>query len=289
MALTKEQVAEHILRSGSVAMVELATLLGDTAESCVDGRGRVGVIGTPGGNIGELVLALTAAENVARRPVNDDLIVVSEGGMTIFKRCLEAFGRMYMHSDAHALAHLGLDEATLRTSPHSARQRLLFQLIQPDNIGCGHLRLMVQNPDAYHVRRSLVAALIEAFYTRLWQGDDRLDFVVLRGEHQEGAVVNIVIDDANISARTMIPTVSPMLDGEQMFVNHPQASWFLRVESAHYIGNVVGFAVDRDPYLEEIRRLGDLQLKETLTRLAPGLPVYNAYFRNGQLDRVEVA
>jgi hypothetical protein len=52
-----------------VRWVKMAALLLHGKSSCVDGRDDHGVIGTPGGDAGEFLLALTSIERVDRQAV----------------------------------------------------------------------------------------------------------------------------------------------------------------------------------------------------------------------------
>lgn len=279
--LTAEEVEMHI-KEGGLNWVKMEDLLEASPESCVDGRGRESIIGTPGGNAGEFILALTSAEEVSGRKIPLDQMD------EILGRYLEKTGKFYMHTDDHALRKAGLTEAEARRGSVDKKRRkeLLAALANPANGGCGHLRLMAQNPNEYEVRPELVAEAIKAIYRALWDGKD-IEFVILEGGHNEGAVVNIVIDGEEVTAETQIPTISPTIGDVQMFVNHPQAALFMRKETARYMADVTGWELDLEEFIKQTEQIGNKQLVATIGHLADGLPIFTAHFKNGKLDKVK--
>ena len=63
---------KRFIEEGQITWVEAKDLLDATAESCVDGRGHDGIVGTPGGNAGEFILALTAVEKASGQKLDLD-------------------------------------------------------------------------------------------------------------------------------------------------------------------------------------------------------------------------
>ncbi|MEZ4410305.1 MAG: hypothetical protein R3A52_28070 [Polyangiales bacterium] len=78
-----------------------STLLGASGASCIDGRADTPVLGTPGGDAGELALSLSALEQELGRPLRAEWIA------SLFDRYVESFGRFYVHTDRHTLRRLG--------------------------------------------------------------------------------------------------------------------------------------------------------------------------------------
>jgi len=286
MPLTNIEIASHIADDNNVTWVPAEELLADAMESCVDGRGELGIVGTPGGNAGEFLLALATLERVSGQPFPLDQLE------DFFHKYIDRFGKFYMHGDSHALARMPAEiweQATtaesqartmgnfLRNPPIDLQPRLLEELLKPDHIGCGHLKLMLTRPDDYGVRPELTLEFMRVFFTALWQGKP-LDYVVLEGDHQEGAVVNITIN-GDFQRQTLIPTITPQVGGSQMFVNHPQAAAFLRQELASGIDSLTSLKVDPQTFFQAMEELADQQLGHTLQALAKGLPVFEARFQ----------
>jgi len=285
VTLTRTEIQRHIQDDRQIAWIPAKELLADAIESCVDGRGELGVIGTPGGNAGEFLLSLAAVEEASGQPIDAQQIP------TYLDSYLSEFGRFYMHGDTHALSHLPaelLDQAApaenearrignfLRKPPAELHARLLDELVKPPNIGCGHLKLMLNRPDDYGVRPELTTAFLKAFFRALWSGAP-VDYIVLDGDHREGAVVNIVIE-GEVSSDMLVPTITPQVNGQQMFINHPQAVSFLRSELARGIGRILPIEVEAETLKNGIDALAERQLGHTLMALAKGLPLFEVRF-----------
>lgn len=286
MSLSPEEVAAHIRKPGVVNWTNLARVLVDGAQSCVDGREPGSVLGTPGGDAGEYLVALAVIEELTGRAIPDSEIPV------VFRRFLGHFGRFYMHTDSKAIttlaqslsederfAFLGCD--TVKTeelvrNPGDHAEALLPFLIAPDHVGCGHLKLALQHPDDYGVRQGLTEKLIETVFRELWAGAD-INYVVLQGGHAEGAVVQITAGKAK-HAYTRVPMVAPCRDHTQMFVNHPKVVEWMRSQMAHFLVEEEPLlrGVDGVSFAEAVNALAARQLGQTLAHLAQGLPVYTA-------------
>lgn len=295
--LSLPQILEHVGDARAVRWVKMGAFLLHGKISCVDGRDDAGVVGTPGGDAGEFLLALAAAELVTGKPIS------RAAEKSLLSAYMDAFGHFYLHSDTTALNRFILamradprlaDELPPRTTqgpgwrkfmaspPEKLRGVMLEHLLVPEHVGCGHLRLMLQNSDEYGVRSELVLAMIEEYYKHLWAGAIETQFVVLGGGHQEGAVVNVGID-REIWPFTAIPLVSPACNGTQMFVSHPEVTAYLRRNIAAFMTTRPETGVGRgelESLYEKMTLLGQKQLEATLARLAAGLPAFEARFES---------
>lgn len=301
--VTLADVQAHVADRNRVRWTKAATLMLQGTQACVDGRDARAIVGTPGGDAGELVLALAAAEAIRGRPFERD-----EVGQ-IFDAYLEAFGHFYLHSDDHALVALiddlahaypraGLPEAgdheaamaVLRKPPAELREAVTERLGDPRFVGCGHLRLMLQHPDEYGVRPELVAAVIESFYLDLWDGHPALELVVLHGSHHESAVLSVDLDLPQVRPYSRIPLISPRLGDTELFVNHPQVAHFVREQNASFLFEQIPLlrasGVDEATFLDQLDELANRQASTTLGYLADGLPHYTVRF-SGDAFEVE--
>ena len=286
MALTRDQVAAHLKAPGAINWVRLARLLHDRPLSCVDGRDEHAVLGTPGGHAGEYIVLLAVIETITGRPTDPARL----GGS--FDRFLDSFGAFYMHTDTHALENLakalaatqefadvGTDLASVEAlvrNPSDRAEALLPFLVQPDHVGCGHLKLQLLHPEEYSVRKELVETVIATVFRKLWAGAE-IDYVVLAGGHAEGAVVQITTGRTK-HPYTRVPMVAPQHDGQQMFVAHPKVVDWLRHNLALYVAEEVPELRGADPevFAADVNVLANQQLVATLDHLAKGLPVYTA-------------
>ncbi len=293
--LSQAAIEAHVGDPTSVRWMKLAALHLHGRLSCVDGRDETGVIGTPGGDSGEFLLALAAVEGVTGEKLSALQI------RTLFARRMETFGRFYLHGDVHAgnalikaiRADRRFDSAIGAISeslewrqffvapPVHVRELLTEYMTDPAHIGCGHLRLAMTTSEAYGVRPALVKEILRSFYRARWGGSVDAEYTVLPGGHEEGAVLNVRVDE-ELRSFTPVPLVSPTAGGSQMFVNHPQVSENLRRDLAHFLVRQSDAIEVSQPHFEplmaEMSKLAELQLAATLSRLAKGLPVYDVVF-----------
>lgn len=293
--LTLAQAEAHVGDPLSTRWLKLAALLVHGRLSCVDGRDPTGVLGTAGGDAGEFVLALAAVEHVTARPLSPEVIAA------LLARRIEVFGRFYVHSDIHAgnsliksmRADPRLDAALANVyeplewrrffaaPPPEVRSVVLEHSLRPEHQGCGHLRTMAQNPAGYGVRAGLVWDVLRAIYAHRWSGSIDVEVHMLPGGHAEGGVLVVQLEEG-VSPFSRIPLVSPLAEGTQLFVSHPQVADFLRKQQTHFL------AMQRDlldlPFgqAQDVERviaeLGARQTSHTLSVLAKGLPVFEARF-----------
>lgn len=305
--LTADDVQRHVGDRLTVKWIKLPALLVRGLVSCVDGRDDSGIIGSPGGDAGEMLVGLRALEKMLHRELSDAAVE------TLLARRLDVFGRFYMHTDLDAsnasIAAMRadprfagfIDDAAdmlewrrfLASPPREVRDALLEQSLQPQHIGCGHLRLSLTESRAYDTRPGLVASLLRNFQKKRWEGASELEVVALAGGHTERAVINVRIGGP-LMPFSRIPLVSPAVGGAQVFVHHPRITSYLRKQLAQFLSmqaDILGGGrhpggIDPDELHLEMERLGALQLGQTLGALAKGLPVYDVTF-HGE-ERVEV-
>lgn len=296
--VTAEHVQKHVGDPLTVRWIKLPALLVRGLVSCVDGRDDSGVIGSPGGDAGELLVGLRALEKMMGRELTDAEV------STLLARRLDAFGRFYMHTDVDAAntaframrndprftPHLTSVSSPLEwrrflaMPPKEIRAAVLENVFEPAHIGCGHLRLALTRPKDYDTRESLVAAMLRAFHLRRWEGAPEMEIVALAGGHTERAVLNIRIGGPLLSF-SRIPLISPAVGGAQVFVHHPRVTSYLRRQLAQFLvlqTDVLGIGsrepLDPEELHVEMERLGSVQLGRTLGELAKGLPIFDVTF-----------
>lgn len=300
--VTAEHVQKHVGDRLAVKWLKLPALLVRGLVSCIDGRDDSGVIGSPGGDVGEFLVGLRAIERMTRRELTDSQVA------TLLARRIDVFGRFYMHTDVpssnSAIAKMQRDprfDGALQSikdalgwrrfwaaPPNHVRDALLEYSLDPEHIGCGHLRLELTRAKEYGTREGLVRAVLASFHQTRWKGAPEMEYVPLAGGHTERALLNIRIGGPLVPF-SRIPLVSPAVGGAQVFIYHPRVTSYLRRQLAAFLAlqlDVVGEAVDADELHVEMERLGSTQLSVTLRELAKGLPVYDVTF-HGE-TRVEV-
>jgi len=294
------QSLESLLTHVHIPRVRVASLLMQGSEACVDGRETEAVIGTPGGDAGELLLVFATLEHLTGKALTD-----AEVAHLMHAR-VEHFGRQYFHSDDHALHHLKeelhasdqlrdvvapLDDdaflAFLKMPPLAAQPVLLQHLTRPANVGCGHLKLASLHADDYQMRRGLVTQLLRTFYKELWRHPEHVEFRVLHGDHQETAIIN-VRHRRDVRASTNVAAVSPRMGPHSFFVNHPEVNRFIRNENAAVLFEDAPHLtadIDVHAFERELHRLAEHTLQQTVHHLAPTLPVVEVFVEG---DDVEV-
>lgn len=259
---TLEQVAKHV-EGDLLQWIKMGAFTVHGRVSCIDGRGGNGCIGTPGGDMGEMVLILSTYEHL----IGCDLTLSQIN--YLFQHRLDTFGRFYLHTDetnaTRALEYIKKfivkDEAIIaeieeeltlnqilpenwlrefiHLTPESTHQAILDYLITPDCIGCGHLKLMLTKGEQYKVRPTLIKHLLRTFYEfSFWDETSDCDYVVLAGSHAECGVLSIEMQN-EIKPYTKIPLIAPSIpirNGvKQMFVSHPTIMTFLRKQQCDWL------------------------------------------------------
>ena len=293
--LTLEDVREHVGDPRSVRWIKLSSMIAHGGFSCIDGRDERGVVGSPGGDGGEFLLGLSAIERATDKKLDDDTVVRG-----LLAR-LDTFGHFYMHTDVHAFEELmdalkadhrlqptvsGMTQPEewadfLRGAAPELQDALLEHLLEPAHIGCGHIRLMLQHSDEYGIRKELVLSFLRAFYRLWWEGASEVGLTTLPCDHGEGAVVNIRLAE-EIWSLSRVPLISPSCDGQQMFVNHPDVSAYMRsstVQSLVRGGNPLSVEPSQEDKLQKaFDELAAQQMSVTAGYLAKGLPVFEVIF-----------
>jgi hypothetical protein len=259
-----------------------------------------------------------AAEDVTGRQLSESEIT------EFFRAYVQRFGKFYMHTDKHGLEHMlepiqansrfaGLniqtvdDVAQLVTAcPPEVQDDLLAILSNPNMIGCGHLKLLLTNKFGHNVRSEIVTTMINSYYHELWNNNQNLEFVVLEGNHTEGAVVLVEVGEGEIDGQSRVPTISPLTNGTSVFVDHPQAVGFLRTTIADQIASQPDLLPGITPenvaaYKAKVGELGNQYLAKTVDALARyskkdeqgndveyTLPVYKLHFTSETEYTVEL-
>lgn len=293
--LTQGDIEAHVGDPSALRWLKLAAVMLRGKTSCVDGRDDHGVIGSPGGDAGEFVLALATLERLTGREFEEPAV------QAILRAWTDAFGSFYMHTDVGAyrafmasmgddprlrdavgaLDHPGAWRRFMMAPPVDLRAAVLEHLVMPANVGCGHLRLLLQNPERYGARTALAEMVLRAFHSLRWDEAMEPEYVVLGGGHREGAVVLVELEGA-VEPFTHIPLISPATGGVQFFVGHPQVLNAQRRMAAEFLSQSPFVRVspaERQALLGAVGVLGERQLGATLERLAPGLPVFEVRFR----------
>ena len=302
-----QEIQEHV-DADHVQWVTATEMLENHRLDCIDGRCTDCVAGTPGGDMGDLLLKLTAVEKVTGKKLDP------HDAQGILERYLEhREGGFYMHTDSHALENLAKAmnmepernahwknsiESLLHHPGSQNEEALLTALTEEKNIGCGHLRLMLGNANKYPGSQpELLKSLIRAFFQMKWNGrqGSKIEYVVLNGNHAEKAVLQVVSDDP-ISDETLVPLITPCLkenkedgDGHQVFIVYPDLERLSEERFAEFAEEVSGFqGIDKQKLLATMRELRPQYLNASAEKLVKkGRPVLTAHFNQKKTITIE--
>jgi len=226
-----------------------------------------------------------------------------------------------MHSDFHTLEHMwvkmniasisndSIEVSTIYNPPDSLKSALLNQIILPENLGCGHLKLTVSKPDLYQTQKTLSQNTLQAVFQYMWESNKlfdesdpntvyrRIEYDILEGNHTEHAVVQVFSTvshgDCSVSSNRL-PMIYPRVDIGisntnrgigSIFTQCPPAILSRRLELANFFLQQP-FKYKNTPNVTEFtsiqQSLGDLQLSNTLAALASTLPIFNITFKNSR-------
>jgi hypothetical protein len=265
--------------------------------SCCDNRATYGVLGTPGGDVAEFIMALGAADTLRRQHNGGGGAGGggAGGGYSLeevnilfqdFLRLMPSLGRkyFYMHTDRAAVNAMktALNVAN-PVEPYSAaeRNRILAAAAKPEFIGCAHLSALVA-PDAlttYGIRPFIAQAVIRCFLNVLFDEDNPLRrallYVVLEGgAAQPSAGVRVASPNA---CPGVAPLIVPNSGEQQLHVYHDKHVRFFRQDLARFFA----FKHSADlPSVDALYAATERLAARALPKLAStfGEPVYDAEF-----------
>jgi hypothetical protein len=210
----------------------------------------------------------------------------------LFRCYLDRFGSFYLHSDSSAVGHLisalAREDAVhcekwpesprmnLQDPPAMVHDTVLEMAVLPEHMGCGHLRLILENPDDYRIRSGLLQDMIRAFFATRWSGDTRAVFDVLVGDHAESHVLN-VRTRLKEGARTQVWQIPPSDGTRQIFVHHPDVvEHLLAAQSQFLVEQTLAETEEIQAMTDWQGQLYRTQVGLTILALAPDLPVFEA-------------
>ncbi|WIA35483.1 hypothetical protein OEZ86_003914 [Tetradesmus obliquus] len=297
------QVQAHFADQLTHPSLQLANSTRSTF-SCIDARGDAALLGTPGGDFGELVAAIMAWFKLGQKAVNKADI------KKLFDAFMERVARpsrpLYFHTDDSRLRQLfvalknkGLQPAPSKLpdvapSNSTAAAMWLDELVKPSFQGCGHIRLQLKTEftPQYSVKLSgnntmncegvpaadcidaaeVVTEVLTLFYKYWWftplgsPERRKVQYVVAVGP-LIGTAISIVSSTNNSgSCHFMHPLLLPNKGGSTLFVYHTQAVQQMRAMAVR----VGGFtAASKHAKLAELwNKVAELQLGATLQHLS---------------------
>jgi len=209
--------------------------------SCVDSRSEYAVLGTPGGDVGELIMAFGAAEYL--NPLHKFSLGEVNELVQEFLHRMKAMGKEYLYMHTDEAAESALKEAAGVKSiknPASADERntLLGMVSNPEYIGCTHLKAMIEDSASYHVRKELVEHVIKVFHNVLYDNWNplrhRLLYVTLKGEASKGPGMKVFTP--HVCKSHEAPLVVPNTGKSKAWVyHHKHVTYFRNIAAAFLV------------------------------------------------------
>jgi hypothetical protein len=282
-----DEIQTYLNNPDNVVWIEAGELCGKRGSKCIDGREEGEVVGSPAGDFGQLAEVIIGTG----KQLNHQFSPVEI--QQIFNWRLATFGDFYAHTDEHAIEHLSealfrdhivdshmsIEEmiAYIDNPPADKQVTLLDYLTDPNYVGCGHIKQMLTDPEAYKMSRKVLQGLMRSFFNIKWNGTDEqkqlLHYDVLRGSHKEGAILLVNVKEP-ITPETLIPAVRPTDGDMSMFVVHPSVSAYLRTQLAEQFMNDFYPKMKGALSHSVIQELSVNGIRETASRLASGYPQY---------------
>lgn len=259
---------------------------------CKDSRGDSDNFGAPGGDFGEFLLALDCFRRVAGNSGNSVSSASACDVDEIFEKWLKercsAERPFYLHSDRPALRRIlksiGQEEAALPEDIKDPLEKEKFIESfgsKADFQGCGHLRLMLEQPEGYSIDLKLFSQLSRAFFTRYFRGDARLMFKVYEIT-QDGCALVVINGSSDLKTSvlsTQCKNLNPKLntkDGSssshhQVFILNQQAVSAFRKQ---FLVPFFCKAGKQAKMFEEMETIGWRNAMMSASALAGGKPIY---------------
>ncbi|GBF99831.1 hypothetical protein Rsub_12946 [Raphidocelis subcapitata] len=269
-----------------------------TTFRCVDSRGDEPQLGAFGGDFGEMAGAIAAYLQLTGMPKGVEAInaAVKNAFYAFMADNASPKRPFYFHTSADKMMDVFKQVAADGITPEpvifpenmpantTAQKIWIKALTKGKNQGCGHVRLMIDQPADYGLGGpEIPQALIKAFFEYWWpqQEDharrDNVEFVFKQGS-LGGRAITIVSSKGACKGQS--PALPPADHGSQTFLFHPDAvgdfrkevlaPWFVRYAEWR------GKKIDQGKYLKALNDLQTKQLGATLKFLSPAnsLPIY---------------
>ena len=252
--------------------------------SAVEGRTSHPILGTPGGDLGEWLIALSIYEGMTNH----------ENTLSDVKRLLREYLRyttkmsFYYNTDRTSTEKIGkimsLDRLDLTETPMNddIKQQLLHELVQASNVGSEHFRMLLEKWHKFNVRKELVVHCIHAFFEILWDKTamppvwQKLRLVTVEGQSQEKAFVKIDVS-ADCIVNQVAPLLRPRKEDASIYVAHHTSATIFRKEIADFFADSDS-NIDAEKFHTGCNELGDRHLEKDIEYLARSanrqLPVY---------------
>jgi len=251
--------------------------------ACIDGREPRAILGTPGGDFAEFLIALSHFEtltgsNFAQVEIKQyltDWLMLAPAPMYYHteEAARDLLARNLMINGVRGVVNLDLE------NPLAEQQaEMLIELPKAAYQGCYVLKAILATPGVFYLRKGLLESLIVSLYQILWDKQlpgptgplyQRIEFVISTGLPKERAWINF-----RSSHRCEDDKKAPLFaprgvnsSQAQVYVNHPEAASVLRTILARFfLTRVPPLLITLPEFVGYINRHG-LFVMETVAEL----------------------
>jgi len=274
-ALEAQNIRSHV---GDITSLEWAQT-GQHFFSDIDGRSEEKILGTPGGDIAEFILALDTYQDESKTTLDQ----ATATGLLMQYLTTMSRVKFYMSTSEHAHENVtsssGCRNLDISDPPEDKKAELMELIVKPENVGCRHLKFMLQKPAEYQTKAEVVQMGIRAFHQVMWNktfaGHTKLCYILLKGAHKEKAFVNVQTAQHCVD-QGLAPLISPQTCYNSMYVNHPEAVIKFRAELAHFFAQKNSALAQA--MITKMNDKGTVQLAKTASAVLKGYPVFTVTF-----------
>eukprot|EP00301_Raphidiophrys_heterophryoidea_P004059 c11797_g1_i1.p1 GENE.c11797_g1_i1~~c11797_g1_i1.p1 ORF type:complete len:369 (+),score=90.50 c11797_g1_i1:53-1108(+) len=201
----------------------------------IDSRGQDRELATLGGDLGEFLIVLAAAEAQTGKVFTKGQVLQQ------FKIYLTVMSRdkFYFSTDSDGVDNLkkacGCPQLNIADPPEGKRAILHNATHEAASHGDEFFKKVLDKPELFNIRAELVHHLLDAFFDVMWLKSDplhrRIKFVLMKGPVASKGFV-MIKTPGYCNAQLLAPMISPELCGKQMGIYHGDAAVLLRTEIA---------------------------------------------------------
>lgn len=279
----------YVPTHSALSVTELLEMLGNPGRvewapfqsisfGCVDGRYANGNAYAEGGDIGELLLAMTVYEQMTTKSLTQ------EETSKMFADFVAHTSKSKIHMCTTQAAIDQLTEAVAApvldvfNPSEEYKSSLMHRIASPEFVGCDHIKMMLQQPEKYATRAALIEQLIRAFFTILWNEYNplraKLELFVLKGEHVERAIVKVRTKEWCIGQQGLAPMIAARTPEASAFIMNPDVLIYSRSKLSDWFANHVDPPIHGEEMRQRMRTLGAGQSQVTRKAMSGMLRAY---------------
>jgi len=264
---------------GNIKSLEYVDI-SNTLFKCLDGRYSSPILSTPGGESGEFLNALNILEQILSEEYGKENLNKNEI-KKIIKNYLNNNNKIYFCTDEEAINRIEnillIEGLNFKNPRKNFLPDLYNNIIDPENLGDLHLRLMLKFPEKYGIRKELIENYLQSLFEIYWEDKKlkkQIEIEILNGEHSETAFVEIRSEN-NCKEEGLAPLIKTKDNFISVFVNHIDAVEVLREKLSKFLSSKENNGIENiesDKMKKRLNHHGYAVLEITGSYIAKGLP-----------------